>query len=55
MIKAIYYILPKEVMKDFQSNRMNTMRINKINDILSQELDMQGVKIFDLHLLNMGK
>ena len=36
-------------------NKMDTLRINKINEILSQELDMQGVKIFDLHLLNMGK
>ena len=41
--------------KGFLSNKVKTPRINKINEILSQELDIQGVKIFDLHLLNMGK
>ena len=33
--------------------RMNTLRIQKIQQILNSQNQIQGVKIFDLHLLNM--
>jgi len=35
--------------------RMNTLRIQKIQQILNDKAEIQGVKIFDLHLLNMKK
>jgi len=35
--------------------RMNTLRIQKIQQILNDKCEVQGVKIFDLHLLNMKK
>ena len=34
---------------------MNTLRIQKIQQIMSDNSNVEGVKIFDLHILNMKK
>lgn len=35
--------------------KMNTLRIKKIQHLMSDKADCKGIKIFDLHLLNMKK
>ena len=45
--------IPKINIKNLE--RMNTLRIQKIQQILKSKHDIQGIKIFDLHLLNMKK
>lgn len=38
-----------------QIEKMNTLRIQKIRQIMSEEFKIQGVKLFDLHLLNLKR
>ena len=35
--------------------RMDTLRVRKIQEIMADKYTVKGVKIFDLHLLNMKK
>ena len=35
--------------------KMDTLRVEKIQEIISDEFPVRGVTIFDLHLLNMTK
>lgn len=36
-------------------NKLNTLRIQKIQDIIEDNEEIRGVKIIDLHLLNMKR
>jgi len=44
-------VAPELKKEKFQ--KLNTLRINKIENIMSEEYKIHGVKAFDLHLLNM--
>jgi len=40
-------------LKEDKFQKINTIRMNKIEYIMSKEYDIHGVKAFDLHLINM--
>lgn len=46
-------VAPRINKKKFK--KMNILRIQKIRQIISDEYPMQGIKLFDLHLLNMKR
>ena len=40
-------------LKEDKFQKLNTLRMNKIEYLMSEEYSVHGVKAFDLHLLNM--